>query len=130
MVAEEVTDFGARLGFTPAWYGLGIVDEAFLERARARWDKGDDSNTEHYRWWAFSEFLAARRPLAPDLASALYSLGAGDADPGMGGAMMSAILYLPECPQTVLDAAAASGVRHLVRAVERRRTDLAEPTEG
>ncbi|MCI0457521.1 MAG: hypothetical protein L0Z62_11170 [Gemmataceae bacterium] len=114
-------EFGSRLGFTPAWYSLGVVDQAFLERARAEWDKGEDANTEHYRWWAFREFVAARRPLSPDLAAALYELGAADADAGMGGSMMSAIVYLPECPQAVLDAAAASGARHLVRAVERRR---------
>lgn len=114
-------DSGEWLGFTPAWFDLGVVDQSFLEKARAKWDKGDDPNTEHYRWWAFREFLAARRPLPPNLAVALYELGAADADSGMGGSMMSAIVYLSECPQTVLDAAAASGKRHLVRAVECRR---------
>ena len=122
-MVDAAVDFGARLGFTPAWYALGVVDQAFLERARGEWDKGEDANTEHYRWWAFREFLASHRPLAPDLAVALYELGAADADPGMGGSMMSAIVYLPECPQAVLDAAAASGVRHLTRAVERHRAE-------
>ncbi|OWK45720.1 hypothetical protein [Fimbriiglobus ruber] len=116
-------DFGERLGFTPAWFDLGVVDQAFMEKARAEWDKGDDTNTEHYRWWAFQEFLAARRPLSADLAAALYELGATDADPGMGGSIMSAIVYLSECPQAVLDAAAAAGERYLLRAVERRRAE-------
>ena len=97
------------------------MDQTFLEQARVEWDKGDDTNTEHYRWWAFREFLAARRPLPCDLAAALYELGAADDDPGMGGAMMSAVVYHAECPQAVLNAADASGKRRLVRAVERRR---------
>jgi hypothetical protein len=123
----EAADFGALLGFTPAWYAVGVVDQSFLARARIEWDKGEDDNTEHYRYWAFREFVAARRPLSPELAVALYELGAADADQGMGGAMMVDVVYRPECPEVVLSAAAASGRRHLVRAVERRR---AEPTRS
>ncbi len=118
---DEAADFGALLGFTPAWYVLGVVDQPFLVRARAEWDKGEDVNTEHYRYWAFREFVAARRPLTAQLAAALYDLGAADANRGMGGAMMAGIVKLPECPETVLAAAAVSGHKHLVRAVERRR---------
>ena len=114
------TDIGEILGFTQAWYTLGIVDESVLDRAKAHWDTGEDDNTEHYRWRAFKEFLTTRRPLSPELATALYELGAADADSGMGGSIMVNIVYLPECPRNVLDAASASGQRHLVRAVEQR----------
>lgn len=120
---ELPADVGKVLGFTPAWYALGVVTDEFLVRAWARWEAGEDPNTEHYRWWAFGEFLAARRPLLPDLAAALYELGAADPDSGMGGSMMAAIVHLPECPPAVLDAAAASGQRHLVRAVARHRPE-------
>jgi hypothetical protein len=118
---DAASDLGTLLGFTPAWYALGIVNESFLTRARAWWEKGEDDNTEHYRYWAFGEFVTARRPLPPELASALYELGAADADHGMGGAMMLDIVYLSECPRAILEAAVASGRRHLVRAVERLR---------
>jgi hypothetical protein len=120
-VPDESAEFARLLGFTPAWFALGVVDEAGLARLRAEWEKGEDNNTEHYRYWAFREFLAARRPLAPELAEALFELGAADPDQGMGGAIMAAITYLPECPPRVLDAALASGRRHLVRIVEKRR---------
>ncbi|MBN9524475.1 hypothetical protein J0H58_39170 [bacterium] len=120
---EPLAGIGGVLGFAPAWYALGVVTDEFLARARARWEAGEDPNTEHYRWWAFGEFLAARRPLPPDLAAALYALGEADPEPGMGGAMMAAIVHLPECPPAVLDTAAASGRVHLVRAVARRRAD-------
>ncbi|WP_157369909.1 hypothetical protein [Zavarzinella formosa] len=117
---SDTTDFGERLGFTPAWHAFGVADAAFLERARAEWDKGEDNNPEHYRYRAFCEFLAAKQPLSPELAIALYELGATDADQGMGGAMMAVIVRQPECPEEVLAMAATSGRPHLIRAVERR----------
>jgi hypothetical protein len=128
---SDLSDFGALLGFTPAWYALGIVDQAFLARARAKWDKGEDNHAEHYRYWAFREFLAVHRPLSAQLAAALYELGAADADQGMGGAIMVDIVYQPKCPEALLSAAAASGRRRLVRAVKRRRAEPdAAPERG
>jgi hypothetical protein len=123
----DADEFARMLGFTPMWFALGVVDDIVLTRHRAEWDKGQDDNTEHYRYWAFREFLAVRRPLAPDLAAALFELGAADPDQGMGGAMMADIAHLPECPPAVLDAAVASGRKHLVRIVERRQ---ARPASG
>ena len=111
--------------FTKAWFALGVVTPARLAALRAEWDRGEDNNPEHYRWRAFREFLIERRPLPPELVTALYQLGAEDRDQGMGGSMMDTLVRLPECPERVLVAAAGSGRRHLVRLVERRR---AEPT--
>ena len=121
MSPSDASEIGRLLGFTPEWYTLGIVDDALLDRLRADWDKGDDPNTEHYRYRAFSDFVLVHQPLSPALAIALYELGSRDADPGMGGAIMSHMVYHPECPEAVLEAAATSGRRHLVRAVARRR---------
>jgi hypothetical protein len=117
---SDAAEFGRLLGFTPEWYTLGIVDDGLLGRMRSRWDSGKDPNTEHYRYWAFGEFLRAHTPLSPDLALALYELGNKDVDQGMGGAMMANIVYRPDCPESVLEAAARSGRRHLVRAVGNR----------
>jgi hypothetical protein len=119
----DAVEFARLLGFTPAWFALGVVDDAVLARHREEWDKGQDDNTEHYRYWAFREFLAAHRPLAPELAAALFELGAADPDQAMGGAIMADIVHRPECPPAVLDAARASGRKHLLRIVERRRAE-------
>lgn len=113
--------FAEQLGFTPAWFALGVVNDSVLAQLRVRWDKGEDPNTEHYRYRAFCDFLAAHQPLTPELAMSLFELGAHDQDSGMGGAIMAHIVYLPECPQGVLDAAMMSGRKHLIRAVEKRR---------
>jgi len=107
-------------GFTEPWHTLGIVTPDQLEALRAEWARGDDRHPEHYRWRAFLAFVAERRPLTPDTAAALYDLGAADADRSMGEAMMHRVVELPECPAEVLAKAAASGIRHLAQAVERR----------
>jgi hypothetical protein len=119
----DPTQFARLLGFTRAWFALGVVNDAVLDRQRAEWEKGQDGNPEHYRYGAFREFLAAHRPLAPDLAAALYELGAADPDWLMGGAIMADLARLPECPPAVLEAALASGRKHLVRIVERARAE-------
>ncbi len=106
---------------TEDWFALGVVTPERLAVMRAEWERGEDPNPEHYRWRAFCDFVASRRPLAPDLAVALYALGERDPDQAMGGSMMDTIVRLPECPEAVLDAALASGRRHLMRLVERRR---------
>ncbi|MBM3979178.1 MAG: hypothetical protein FJ304_02620 [Planctomycetes bacterium] len=116
----DSTGLAQVLGFTPAWFALGVVDGSVMDRLTAEWNKGEDNNTEHYRYGAFRTFLAAHRPLTAETAAALYELGAADPDDSMGGAIMADIVHLPECPEDVLAAALASGRKHLVRIVERR----------
>ena len=111
-------------GFTEAWYRLGVVTPARHETLRTEWARGEDRNPEHYRWRAFLAFVAERRPLAPEMAAALYQLGAADSDRAMGEAMMHRVVELPECPANILAEAAASGIRHLAQAVERRQTAI------
>ncbi|MGL4463326.1 MAG: hypothetical protein ACRC1K_14350 [Planctomycetia bacterium] len=118
---NETVNFARTLGFTPAWFALGVVDAAVLAWLQMEWDEGQDGNAEHYRYRAFCDFLTAHRPLGAELAAALFELGAADPDRSMGGAIMADVSRLPECPAAVLDAAAASGRKHLIRIVERRR---------
>jgi hypothetical protein len=106
-------------GFTPAWYDLGIVDDAVLSRLRAEWDKGEDDNAEHYRNWAFKEFFARQQPLSPELAVALWELAEGD--PDMRWVIRTEVVRRPECPEPLVQAALASGLKHLARIIERRR---------
>jgi len=106
-----------------AWFTLGVVTPERLASMRDEWERAEDRNPEHYRWRAFVAFLDERRPLEPHMAAALYVLGERDSDQAMGSSIMDTIVRLPECPEEVLHAAAASGRRHLVRLVERRRGD-------
>jgi len=108
------------LGFTAAWYTLGIVTPARVAELEQIWAHSDDKSPEHYRWRAFQDFLRQRRPLSPPLGLALYELGATDADIAMGESIMHAIAALPECPQVVLERARASGRKHLIKAATRK----------
>jgi hypothetical protein len=117
---SEPTAFAQLLGFTSAWFTIGVVDDSVLAGLQVEWNKGQDDHPEHYRYWAFREFLAAHRPLAPELAARLFDLGSADPDRAMGGAIMADIIRLPECPAEVMDAALASDRPHLARIVERR----------
>lgn len=123
---NDVTEFARTLGYTPAWFALGVVDNSALDRQRAVWDSGEDNNTEHYRYSSFREFLTAQRPVSPDLAIALFELGATDADQVMGGSMMADIVRLSECPPEVLAAAMASGRKHLIAIVECRKAEQSD----
>jgi hypothetical protein len=124
-----INEFATMLGFTPAWFALGVVDHTLLARQRAEWDKGEDENTEHYRYRAFREFLASQDQLTPELATALFELGANDPDPAMGGSIMADIVRLPKCPPNVLDAAVASGRQHLIRIVQSRKAEPGDARE-
>jgi hypothetical protein len=108
------------LGFTDAWFALGVIDKCLLDELMVEWEKGDDPNPEHYRYGAFGKFLSRVRPLSPSLAAALYDLGASDADVGMGTAMMNLVLHLEECPEGLLRRALTSDRPYLARTARRR----------
>src|SRR5262249_32221729 len=40
-------NFAAQLGFTPAWFAAGIVNDEIVATIKQTWDKSDDHNTEH-----------------------------------------------------------------------------------
>ena len=107
-------------GLTAPWFALGIVNPELLERMREEWERGHDDNPEHYRWWAFREFVVNHGELTEELAAALYELGDNDADRSMGGAMMAEIVRRPECPGQVIQQALSSGRKHLVRLAQHR----------
>ena len=106
-------------GFTTGWYDLGIVDDGLLARLRAEWDKGEDDNLEHYRYWAFREFFAKHDPLSPELAVALWELA--ESDPDLRWVIRTEIVRRPECPEPLVEAARASDLRYLARIIDWRR---------
>lgn len=107
------------LKLTETWFSVGIMTPERLNRFREEWAHGDDKHPEHFRWRAFLEFVAERRPLEPQTAAALYELGERDLDVTMGGSMMACILRLPECPAVVIEAALRSKRKHLVKIASR-----------
>lgn len=115
------------LGFTEAWFELGIIDKPLLDILCVRWHESGDHSPEHYRWRAFTLFVLRVSPLSAELATALYDLGAAEVDPAMGGSMMRSVIQMPNCPVELLQRAFASDHPHLVR-IARRRLNLPEPS--
>jgi len=107
------------LQFGENWLRWGYLSVESLEALGREFEASDDKNAEHYRYRAFREFLACRRPLSPEMAEALYRLGDEDPDLSMGGTMMADIVALPECPVSVRERAASSGRPHLVSLARR-----------
>ena len=122
-------DYKVLLGFSDQWLSLGILTDDDLQRYGTAYETSDDKNAEHFRYGTFQRYLKKHRPLSTAMAEALYKLGASDPDGMMGGAMMSDVLGLPECPTSVLEQALTSGQKHLVGLAERRRL-LSELAQG
>ena len=114
------------LGYTPQWIELGIVSLDDIQRDEREVLAGDDPHPEHYRWRAFSRFLAEQSTLASPVASQLYALGSTDADVAMGGSIMVAVINHLECPVDVLRLALASGHGHLQRIAAQRLESRSE----
>jgi hypothetical protein len=97
------------------------VSDAELHILGHQYESGSDKNTEHYRYRVFREYLAAHRPLSPEMADAIFELGREDPDTIMGMAMMHEIIKLPECPPGVQEKVLASGDKSLGALVRRTR---------
>src|SRR5262249_44491842 len=65
------------------------------------------------------EFFARNDPLVPELAVALWELA--ESDPDLRWVIRTEIVRRPECPEPLVEAARASGLKHLARIIDRRR---------
>ncbi len=46
-----------KLKFTQEWITLGLIDSKNFVGFKEKYLRGEDKNTEHYRWGAFWDFL-------------------------------------------------------------------------
>jgi hypothetical protein len=120
-------DIFQTLEFSQDWVELGIITPEKLKQLEAEWAKGEDTNTEHYRWRAFLDFMGSREVLDENTARALYKLGANDPDGAMGGSIMAEILRRKDCPKDLLESAANSD-RKFLRKIANER--MAAQVEG
>jgi hypothetical protein len=120
-------DIFQTLEFSQEWIDLEIITPAKLEQLKAEWDTGDDTNTEHYRWRAFLNFMQSKPLLDADTAKALYHLGSKDPEVNMGGSMMAHILRRKDCPQDLLERATNAEEKFLRKIANER---LAAKNDG
>ena len=113
-------DILSKFEFSQEWFDLGIITPAKLEQLKAEWDTGEDTNTEHYRWRAFLDFMQSKPSLDAETARALYHLGSKDPEVNMGGSMMAHVLRREDCPKDLLEIAAKSEEKFLRKIANER----------
>lgn len=109
-----------KLEFTKEWIDLGIVTPEKLSELEIEWNKGEDTNTEHYRWRAFRDFLSANEYLDFTTLRKLHELGENDSDFTMGSSMMVDILNRKDCPTDLLKKAYKSEEKFLRKVASRK----------
>lgn len=100
-------------GFTPGWFTLGLVNDALLATLRQEWSRGEDDNPEHYRYDVFSRFMDEHPVLATEVAIALWELAEHDRD--LCWTIRTRLVQRRDCPAELIEAARASGRKHLLR---------------
>ena len=113
-------DIFRELEFSQEWIDLGIITPAKLKQLEAKWATGEDTNTEHYRWGAFLDFIESKESLDENTARALYNLGANDPDGVMGSSIMAHVLRRKDCPNDLLELAAKSAEKFLRKIANER----------
>ena len=63
-----------RLGFTEEWLKYGIISENRLLQLYNEIQSSEDKNAEHYRAYAFHEFILSKQSLSDSEIEAYFSL--------------------------------------------------------
>ena len=72
------------LGMNSDWLEIGIITNDNFWSIKEEYLRGEDNNTEHYRWGAFNKFFKFNDPLESEIFYRLYNLGKNDPDLAMG----------------------------------------------
>ncbi len=113
-------DIFRTLEFSQEWIDLEIITPAKLREFEVIRTSGGNTNTEHYRWRAFLDFVESKKLLDEHTVKALYNLGANDPDTTMGGSIMAHILRRNDCPKDLLESAAKSDEKFLRKLANKR----------
>ena len=97
-----------KLQVTQKWIDLRIIDHQNFIQIKDKYLEGEDGSTEHYRWWAFTNFLQANHNLAQDKFYQIDNLGKNDPDFAMGRAIRISLMGHPNCPKELIDRAIAN----------------------
>jgi hypothetical protein len=112
------------LKFSQAWIELGIITPAKLKQLEAVWVTGEDTNTEHYRWGAFLDFIKLQTSLDEKTAIALYELGESDPGIAMGGSMIAHVLQRKDCPRSLIKRGVQSEKKFLQKITNKKLAAL------
>lgn len=109
------------LDFDEKWFDLEFVSPEKLDELWVDFQTGGDTNKEHYRWRAFTNYLKINNEISENNLRELYQLGEADADKfGMGMSMRIDIVQRKECPADLINEALNSDEKTLVKAAKRK----------
>jgi hypothetical protein len=75
----------AKLGYTQKWMEYGFLTEEALNLQLVEFDKGEDPNTEHYRYRTFQNWLASKTNVTDNEIQQFIELSKEDTDAVMAG---------------------------------------------
>ncbi|MEH2284699.1 MAG: hypothetical protein V7K90_25820 [Nostoc sp.] len=78
---QIITDpYFIKLQFSQEWIDIGIININSFTAIKEEYLKGEDENTEHYRWKAFHSFMQHNNLLSPEKFYMLYKIGKNEPD--------------------------------------------------
>lgn len=108
------------LDFDEKWFDSGFVSSETLKELWTEFQKGEDTNKEHYRWRAFTYYLKTKKEIDENNLRELYRLGEIDIDYSMGIAIKVEILQLKNCPVDLVNEALNSTEKSLIKVAKRK----------
>src|SRR5688500_5172438 len=102
---SDIQQILLELDFDEKWFDSGFVSSEKLYELWADFQTAEDSNKEHYRWRAFTDYLETNNEISESNLKELYRLGETDADYAMGIALRVKILQRKDCPADLLNEA-------------------------
>ena len=109
--------------FTQRWIELGIIDTEKFAKIKQKYLKGEDTSTEHYRWWAFDDFLQKNKVISEKVFYQIYDLGKTDPDYAMGRAMRFDVIKRSDCPIELIDLATKDKDKALSKRASKLKSD-------
>ena len=73
------------LGYTDKWLKYGLLDEAALRKQLEEFERGDDQNSEHYRYGTLINWLRAKENISEEEVNYFTELAREDKDKLMAG---------------------------------------------
>lgn len=84
------------LGYTDKWIKYGLLNKTILKTQFEKFQKGDDKNTEHYRYEAFLSWLREKESLTDQEIKNYLELALEDSDKSMAGSAAKELFTSPK----------------------------------
>lgn len=88
MTEQQLTTKLEKLGYTYVWLTSGVLTEEILLEQERLFDKGEDRNTEHYRYSTCNQYLRSKKILTTSELECLFELLQNDPNTYMAGSVV------------------------------------------